>query len=121
MLVFVSIHSLSQQTPPPTITKEDYLKKSKNQKTAAFILLGAGATMIAIAAPGNVSFDILPVLAIGGAGGILGSIPLFIASGKNKKRAMNASAFFDVEKTEMLSHGKIHFCKTPAISLKINF
>jgi len=38
------------------------MTKSKNQKTGAFILLGVGITMITIAAPREVTFDVLPTL-----------------------------------------------------------
>src|SRR5436190_8939213 len=71
--------------------KTDYLLKSKNQKTAAWVLLSGGialmGTGLLIAVSKNATFDDLAT------GGILngigfplaiGSIPLFIASGKYK-------------------------------------
>lgn len=117
-LMVIATNSFSQQTD--TLTRADYLQKSKGQKVGGFILLGLGAAMIAIAAPGNVSFDVLPFLAIGGAGGVLGSIPLFLASSKNKQKAMRVSAFFELEKTQNLQANKITFKRFPALSLKIN-
>ena len=47
--------------------------------------------MFAIDAPGNVFFDAFGTLVVVGAAATLGSIPLFIASGKDKRRAMNLS------------------------------
>jgi len=73
----------------PQLTKQDYLQKSKSQKTGGFIFLGVAATCAAIAAPGNISLDFLPVLVIGGLASAIISIPLFISAKKNKKRAMN--------------------------------
>ncbi|MBS1496447.1 MAG: hypothetical protein JSU03_00540 [Bacteroidetes bacterium] len=71
-----------------------YLQKSKNQKKAAFVLLGGGTGLILIglavgdrkkssfgeAASGG-------VIAIVGILGAIGSIPLFVASAHNKKVA----------------------------------
>lgn len=90
VLLIFSISSSSQQvSPAPQLSKQDYLQKSKSQKTGGFILLGVAATCAAIAAPGNVSLGFLPVLAIGGLASAIISIPLFISAKKNKKRAMN--------------------------------
>ncbi|RNI38855.1 hypothetical protein EFY79_04115 [Hanamia caeni] len=80
------------------------LKTSHNQKTAAWILLGAGAG-VAIAgaiigtnavknADPDEPFDIFPRgsltgggMVLGGAAAMVTSVPFFIASGKNKKKA----------------------------------
>ncbi len=82
-------NGFSQQIENTPLTKSDYLQKSKTQKTGGFILLGVAATCAAIAAPGNIDFDFLPVLAIGGLASAIISIPLFISAKKNKKRAMS--------------------------------
>ena len=67
--------------------KEYYLKKSKSQKVGGFILLGVSAISFAVVAPGNVDFDaILPLAILGTASGV-GAITLFIASGRNKRKA----------------------------------
>lgn len=87
------------------ISKEDYLAKSKRQKTTGFILLGGG---IALAAAGGILFSENFILfgasdaednavGIGGAmfivGGLaaLSSIPVFISSGSNAKKAAQLS------------------------------
>ena len=95
-MLIVAVSTFSQQTnPSPSLTKEDYMQKSKKQKTVAWILLGTGATAvitgILIEAPHRGTGDSQSF--VGGAieaGGIicmLTSIPFFISSSKNKKRA----------------------------------
>lgn len=120
LLLSVSAVTFSQQTDPmPPLTKQDYLQKSKSQRTTAFILLGSGAALLAIAAPGNVSFDILPVLVIGGGAAIAGSIPLFIAAGKNKRRAMSMS--FKNESVPVPQNSGFASRPVPSLALKIGF
>ncbi|MBC7653806.1 MAG: hypothetical protein H7098_04940, partial [Oligoflexus sp.] len=52
---------------------------------------------------------------------ILSSIPLFIASGRNKRKAANASAFFNIEKVndDPLALHRINY--KPTLSVKISF
>ena len=94
LLIVLSASTFSQQTNPvPTVTKPDYLQKSKNQKTAAWILLGGGTALAAggfIWASSNIfSTSSGPeVLLLVGIGCMTGSIPFFISSSKNRKRAM---------------------------------
>lgn len=100
-------------------------KKAKNQKTAAWILLGgglgvaiAGMAIIGDEANKELTNDLGtiftlglytappvkhsaagPILAIAGTGALLGSIPLFIGSSKNKRKATlmlkNEAVFFN--------------------------
>jgi hypothetical protein len=42
MLLFLTASLFSQQTNPQSLSRQDYLEKSKKQKTAAWILLGGG-------------------------------------------------------------------------------
>ena len=97
LILIITGSALSQQTnPSPTLTKQDYLKKSKGQKTGAFILLGAGLLSVSLGSvqvnpniggnnSGNTAFLVTGLTAIGI------SVPLFIASSKNKKKAMSMS------------------------------
>ena len=101
-------------------TRAEYLQKSRNQKTAAWILLGAGVTMFAIAAPGNVSFGTLGALVVAGSAATLGSIPLFLAAGRNKRKAAKASAYFKFEKLPSAQPGFAVLRIYPAVSLKIH-
>ena len=122
LLIFITSAVFSQQTTSEKpLTKQDYLQKSKSQRTAAWILLGAGTTMIAIAAPGNVSFDILPVLAIGGGAAVLGSIPLFIAAGRNKRKAMTISSYIELQHNSAVTYRGLTAVSFPALALKLRF
>ena len=121
ILLIVTITSFSQQTDPSQpLTKLDYLRKSKSQKTAGFVLLGITAVCIGIATPGDVSFDVLPVLVIGGAGAAVGSILLFSAARRNKRKAMKMSASIDAKKIPDFLASGIFSEYYPAISLKIH-
>lgn len=121
ILLMVSIVSFSQQTnPSPALTKQDYLQKSKGQKIGAWILLGTGAVIFGIAAPGNVSLDVLGPLVVVGAVATLASIPLFISSAKNKRKARAATVLFKMEKTTQLQNSSFSTLSVPSLSLKFS-
>ncbi len=100
-----------------TLTKEYYLQKSNNQKKAAWVLLGAGA----VAAIGGAvwfsetfSIDIFGpdrdpgentagFVMLAGLGSMAGSIPLFIASARNKGRAEKMTVFIGTERLPAFS------------------
>lgn len=82
-------------------TSAYYLQKSKKQKTAAWILLIAGAaagtTALLVGSGEETSFDEAGSGAVIGGIGLLsmaGSIPLFIASKRNKNKSVNLQAMF---------------------------
>ncbi|MBL7730141.1 MAG: hypothetical protein JNM88_03110 [Chitinophagaceae bacterium] len=102
-----------------TLTKQEYLQKSKAQKTGAWILLGTGVTCLLVAAPGKVDLDLAGILIAGGGLSIVGSIPLFIASAKNKKRAMAATAFLDLQKLQPIAGRKQVYI--PGITVRVGF
>jgi hypothetical protein len=124
LFVVSFLSCFSQQTNPSNaLTKEEYLQKSKHQKTAAWVLLGGGlalgVTGIIVDASNWESSGGDVLLVLGGVS-MISSIPLFIASGKNKKRAMAASTFFKLEKIRVV-HGLAFSQRAfPAVSLKIN-
>ena len=138
LLLIVSVVSFSQQTnPAPSLTKQDYLQKSKHQKTAAWILLGGGTTLIITSAviplgestglrpdpftfisEGHKNDGIRAAFAGIGILSMLGSIPLFIASGKNKRRAMSLS--FKNEKIPRIQKSDFTFQGIPSITLKLS-
>ena len=81
-------------------TKEDYLLKSSHQKTTALILLSGGTALVLagglIGLHGVVDFideehsknaGVGPTFVLIGAAAIIGSIPFFIASSKNRRRS----------------------------------
>ena len=101
------------------VVKTDYLAKSKSQKTAAFILLGIGVTTLTVAAVGDLDLDVLGTVVIVGGAATIASIPLFIASGKNKRKAMKASAFIKMETIPLLHKQSFEPKSFPAFS--VNF
>jgi hypothetical protein len=142
LLVFPAV-AFCQSTPNdlPTI-KTDYLKKSKNQKTAAWVLLGGGfalsTTSILIATPkveedyvnifaGVFSGEPAPqnnytaenILLVSGTVAMLSSIPFFIASKKNKKRAIDMSANIKMENATVIQKQSFIQSSYPAVVLKI--
>ena len=106
--------------------KTDYLVKSKNQKTAAWVLLGGGTALIGlgflIGDSKNSTFDDAATGAVLGGIGFLsaiGSIPLFIASGKNKRKAMQATTFIKMENVRMIPNQSLVQTSYPSIALRI--
>ncbi|HEX4875493.1 MAG TPA: hypothetical protein VFV31_02405 [Chitinophagaceae bacterium] len=120
------------------LSKADYLKKSRNQNTAAWILMGGGVTMVsaglivglsdATEALGSIftgetkePSDAGPILFYTGAASMLGSIPLFIASSRNKRNASGLSAYFRLENRPLLQRSSFTKAAYPALALKIQF
>ena len=124
MLLILATTTFSQQTnPSPALTKQDYLKKSKNQKTAAWILLGGGSVLVVtgVLLSNNASLDNLGTtagVAIAGGVAVLGSIPLFLASGKNKRKGMSLS--FKTEKMQQLNKTGFVYKPVPSLSLTVH-
>lgn len=127
---------VAQSADQPVLSKADYLKKSKNQSTAAWILVGGGAAMVSVGTiigitdgakalgsifsgeteePSNAG----PILFYTGAAAMLGSIPLFIASSRNKRKANSMSAFFKMENRPLLQRSSFTKASYPALTFKI--
>ena len=135
LLLIFSIHSSSQPTNPvQKFTKTDYLKKSKAQKTAAWILLGGGsALMLAgfIIPQGEVTqenlfwFDehkndnVKSACVLSGTLAMLGSIPFFIASSKNKRKAEGIAVLLKAEKLTSFQNLSFKQISYPALSVRI--
>ena len=109
--------------------KTDYLKKSKNQKTAAWMLLGSGIILETITFiiviqdleyGSDVSRTTQLIMGFTGGAAMLGSIPLFIASRKNKKKAMNMTTNIKMEKATIIERQSFVQSSYPAIAFKIN-
>ena len=138
MMLSMSAASFSQQTNSlPALTKQDYLKKSKNQKTAAWVLVGGGAALVVTGCivwvndvnknaetdPFGVIIDTYTNtsgywIVAAGIVAAAGSIPLFIASAKNKRKAMSLS--FKNETIQQLKNNSFVNCSVPSLSLKIS-
>ena len=105
---------------------QDYLQKSKKQKTTAWVLLGGGAACILLAdlignGQSSTFSDASTGVIIAGAGVLcmLGSIPEFLAAGKNKRKANAASTFFKIERIHVIQQHSLVQHPYPAISVKI--
>lgn len=94
VMLAISASLFSQQ---PELTKEEYLKKSKSQKTAAWVLAGGGTALVVIglvayadAENPNNPFEIFDtsdlVFTLLGGAALVGSKILFKAAAKNKTR-----------------------------------
>jgi hypothetical protein len=126
-LLFFCPQVFSQETSPAqSLTKQDYLKKSKNQKTIAWVLLGggvlaggigvaAGARSVCVGCPEKPK-DQSGWVITGGAL-MVSSIPFFIASSKNKKKA--AAISFKIEKAPALQQQGFVYHSFAALSFRI--
>jgi len=129
LLLALQAVSFCQKTNDSTpAVKTDYLLKSKNQKTAAWVLLGGGTALIGIGFligdSKNATFDDAGTgVVLGGIGFLsaVGSIPLFIASGKNKRKAMKATTFIKMESIPLRQAQCFIQNSYPAFSVNIVF
>jgi hypothetical protein len=136
-LLAVAAVSFGQQNSSPKyeFTQTDYLKKSKKQKTIAWLFIGGGAALVVAGAVipkgekdgydiwtwsdsyknDDLKFGLITagVLTMGG------SIPFFIASGRNKRKAMAGSAFIDMEKVPALKQMQLSNLNYPVVGLRI--
>lgn len=119
------------EEPKMELTKQEYLKKSKSQKTAGRILLGGGGILIGAGlltnlsnglgnlfveeSQKNSSGDIFTVL---GVISIAGSIPLLISAGKNKRKALSLSV--KNQPSQVLQNNRLYTKMTPSLTLKID-
>jgi hypothetical protein len=126
LLLILSTTSFGQQTnPSQPVTREDFLIKSKKQKTTGWVLLAGGTGLIGagllIGNSKESSFDDATFgVVLGGIGflSVLGSIPAFIASGKTKRKGMSLSFKNEtvpyIQKTGFVRHS------VPSLTLKIS-
>jgi hypothetical protein len=132
LALFIGKFSFCQETvPSPTLTKQDYLKKSKSQKTASKIIAGTGAALaftgllLVVDDVGGI-FDpndqentkAADALTYTGLVIMAGSIPFFIASSKNRKKAMSMS--FKNQRILQLQNAGFVYRAIPSVNLKIS-
>lgn len=142
ILLIIVITGYTQEIKPNTLfTKQDYLRKSKQQKTVAWILAGGGSALSII---GGLKFldeavkvrnSVIPLpgqpipdeAKVNGAGilmliggvAIVSSVPLFVASGKNKTRA--AAVSFKNIPVLVLQKNSFVYTNTPSLNITIPF
>jgi hypothetical protein len=132
LLLILTASSFSQQNDPkPALLKENYMQKSKKQKKAAWIMLGGGTTLIltGILIPkGDIvqEYGFFPVYENDGIKGtfiltgtlsMIGSVPFFIVSKKNKRKGMSLS--FSNQKIPSLQKSSFVYNSIPSLKLKI--
>jgi hypothetical protein len=139
LLLILSAEIFSQQPiPQQTTVSKDYLEKSKNQKKTGRILLIGGTTILIasfVIPRGDLVYDGICVgpycsdeykndnlktaLFLSGVALDLASIPFFIASKRNKKRAMKVSTSLKMEKTQVIQYTAFVKRSYPVLSVKI--
>lgn len=130
LVLIISAFSFSQQTTSPTAATTDYLKKSKNQQTIAWILVGSGVSLVVIAAAtsgkaiansiflgDNRGINTSSTLLVLGGTITLSSVPFFIVSGRNKRKSMSLS--FKNETISQLQKTSLVYRPVPSLILKI--
>jgi energy-converting hydrogenase Eha subunit H len=147
LLMTLSASTFSQQiNPSPALTKQDYLEKSKKQKTGAWLLLSGGFVMTTIGAGlaiddavDETSSALVTIFSLGlvepvsddkdntavanvlfftGLAGMIGSIPLFKAAKRNNRNGMSLS--FGNQKIPSLQKCSFVYNSIPSLKLKIN-
>jgi hypothetical protein len=122
----IAFSSFSQPgSPAPALTKQDYLQKSKKQKTTAWVLLAGGATVGVIGlsqfnfagSDGEVNNGGATAMFLTGTAAAITSIPFFSAAKKNKKKA--ASISFKMDRIPILQTKSMTAIKYPAISFRL--
>ncbi len=138
LLLLVSLFSIASATAfsqyaDTTVTQQakDYLQKSNKQRTAGWILLGGGAglTGIGIIVTATTALGDLiegdegssggPILMFTGLASMVGSIPLFLAAGKNRRKAM-ASISFKMEKTTLNNCWVSSVSRYPVVAIRVH-
>lgn len=83
-----------------TLTKEDYLRKSKTQKAWAWVLTGGGAASVIggiIISGSNTSYfpseTVGPIMIAAGGAAVIGGIILFSASKRNENKAKESTVY----------------------------
>ena len=137
-LVFIFMNVHGQQTAPAKPAPQlHYLQKSKKQKNAAWILLGGGTALMItglVIPKGEMTKDGFCIswicdreyknddlkagLFLTGVISSLGSIPFFIMSGKNRKRA--AALSLKIEHKPQLFYQSLAYTAFPALKVKVN-
>ena len=125
ILLFVLLVSCIQLfAQEPVRDRDYYLLKSKRQKSGGRALLIVGTVAIAgrvlIGNSNSSSFSDAAVgVVIGGLGvcALVGSVPLFIASGRNKRKGMEMT--FDIRQLPKPLRQSVGYSAIPSLTLKI--
>jgi hypothetical protein len=130
------LNVFAQDTTPQAYSRDYYLQKSKNQRTAAWVLLGVGTTLIVVGAVtgasgvANSNYPFMTdeeisssntsgVIVAVGAVMDVASIPFFISAGKNNRRAYEVD--LSNENVFLLKNNFVASRPIPAITFRIHF
>jgi hypothetical protein len=116
-----------QNQPTPLLSKEDYLQKSKKQKTTAWFMLAGGSVVSFIgltqlnfagSPTGEVNKTPGAVLFLAGAASAFGSIHFFNVARRNRNKAMSVS--FKNQLIPQLHKNNFEINAIPSLNLKIS-
>lgn len=113
------------------LDRDALIKKSKNQKTTAFMLLGGGAAAVGLGAvlfddnfvvlgdgdDGAVTGSV--IMMVGGSLAMLGSIPFFISSANNKQKAIQLDAGFKMEGVPKNMFTRLSYYPSVGVKVKL--
>lgn len=121
-----------------SLTKDSYLKRTKDQRTGGFVLCAAGVgglLVTAIADAGRrAGGAFVTIITLGSyepeyqsytgtylvsGACFIGGLYLYSASSKNKRKAKAASLTIGLEETEMLKNKAFHKRSFPAVGLRV--
>jgi hypothetical protein len=131
LLLFINetyCQGVSDSMSKEKFTKQYYLQKSKNQKSGAWVLLIGGVAIFAgtgLYESQNLDFNsphknqgLVPIYL--SVACVAGSIPLFIAAGRNKLKEIHLTAYFEMEQIPILQQTGINLHSYPAFSIGLN-
>jgi hypothetical protein len=130
ILLLFMVKGYNQTIPSTEFSKEDYLQKSKRQKTTGWIFLSAGVVITTVGIIGfdntynddwygNSSSDTYGYLVLAGPLISLGSIPFFISSGSSARKAATLS--ISNQPILVPNQGSLAQSSQPALSVTITF
>jgi hypothetical protein len=121
ILLILATTTFSQQTKSsPALTKQDYLQKSKQQKTTGWILLSGGValgTIGIIIALAKTDIGFLYLGDLVGGSMIIASVPFFNASARNKRKSMSLS--FKNEMAPQIQKSSFVYRSISSLTLKV--
>ncbi len=119
-LLLMTGFTYAQDKTKDGYTKSEYLQKAKTQKTFGFLLLGGGVAMAVTGAAlsGTFAEDTGKWLIIGGGVLAASSVPLFISSSKNTRKAESLTILASTQ--YVYCQNGITMRRQPAITLRLN-
>lgn len=116
------------------LSNDVYLKKSKKQKRTGWIMLGSGAAMIAVGVPlmahgqrqegfmGGLGEELGGLALTAGGGALsLSSIPVFIASSRNKRKSATVSGSLQMGRAPVMYMAGLSMRAFPALALRLQW